>query len=78
MVNMKTAKCPTCGGIVLKLAGNAAKLCHDVCMACRKKREVGAEAAYERQQQSLMESGGPDDSSYRRDMIDAGRGHLLR
>lgn len=36
------------------------------------------EAAWERQQQSLMESGGPDDSSYRRDMIDAGRGHLLR
>jgi hypothetical protein len=36
------------------------------------------EAAYERQQQSLMESGGPDDSSYRRDMINAGRGHLLK
>lgn len=36
------------------------------------------EAAYERQQQSLMESGGPDDSSYRRDIIAAGRGHLLR
>jgi hypothetical protein len=25
-----------------------------------------------------MESGGPDDSAYRRDMINAGRGHLLR
>jgi hypothetical protein len=37
-----------------------------------------AEAAWERQQQSLMESGGPDDSAYRRDMINAGRGHLLR
>ena len=37
-----------------------------------------AEAAWEAQQQSLMESGGPDDSAYRRDMINAGRGHLLR
>lgn len=36
-----------------------------------------AEAAYLDHQQSLMESGGPDDSAYRRDMIDAGRGHLL-
>ena len=36
------------------------------------------EAAYERQQERLMESGGPDDSAYRRNMIEAGRGHLLR
>lgn len=36
-----------------------------------------AEAAYLDHQQSLMESGGPDDSTYRRDMIAAGRGHLL-
>ncbi len=36
------------------------------------------EAAWDRQQQSLMESGGPDDSAYRRDMINAGRGHLLK
>lgn len=36
------------------------------------------EAAYERQQAALMESGGPDDSAYRRQMIDAGRGHLLK
>ena len=41
-------------------------------------RENEAEAAWDRQQQSLMESGGPDDSTYRRDMIAAGRGHLLR
>ena len=40
-------------------------------------RENRAEAAYERQQESLMENG-PDDSAYRRDMINAGRGHLLR
>lgn len=37
-----------------------------------------AEAAYERQQERLMESGGPDDSAYRRAMKEAGRGHLLR
>lgn len=35
------------------------------------------EAAYERQQAAMMESGGPDDAAYRRDMIAAGRGHLL-
>lgn len=35
------------------------------------------EAAYERQQQALLETGGPDDSAYRRDMIAAGRGHLI-
>jgi hypothetical protein len=46
-------------------------------------REVGAimearhEAAWEREQESLMESGGPDDSAYRRNLINAGRGHLL-
>lgn len=37
-----------------------------------------AEQAWEDRQQSLMESGGPDDSAYRRRMIDAGRGHLVR
>jgi hypothetical protein len=36
------------------------------------------EAAWERQQQSLMESGGTDDSHYRQSLKDAGRGHLLR
>lgn len=36
-----------------------------------------AEADYLARQQSLMESGGRDDSAYRRDMIAAGRGHLL-
>lgn len=42
MVNMKTAKCQTCGGIVFKLAGKAANLCHDECLDCRKKRETDA------------------------------------
>lgn len=37
-----------------------------------------AEAAYQERQERLMESGGPDDSAYRRDMINAGRGHLIR
>lgn len=41
-------------------------------------REHEAEAAWERHQQSLTESGGADDSAYRRDLINAGRGHLLR
>lgn len=45
MVNMKTTKCPTCGGIVFKLAGKMAKLCHDECLTCRQKRECDAAAA---------------------------------
>lgn len=36
-----------------------------------------AEAAYLDRQQSLMESGCHDDSAYRRDIIQAGRGHLV-
>ena len=36
------------------------------------------EAAYDAYQARLMESGGPDDSAYRRDMKLAGRGHLLK
>lgn len=35
------------------------------------------EAAWVEHQERLMESGGPDDSAYRRDMVAAGRGHLL-
>lgn len=44
---------------------------------CEGIRQNRAEDAYMDHQQSLMESGGPDNSSYRRDMIAAGRGHLL-
>lgn len=36
------------------------------------------ERRHESMQKRLMESGGSDDSAYRRDMKDAGRGHLLR
>ena len=40
--------------------------------------DIASEAAWERHQARMMESGGPDDSAYRQQMIDAGRGHLLR
>lgn len=36
------------------------------------------ERRYEAHQEALMETGGPDDSKYRQDLRDAGRGHLLR
>ena len=36
------------------------------------------EDAYQRQQDQLSEDGGRDDSAYRRDIINAGRGHLLK
>ena len=42
------------------------------------RRESANEAAYEAQQSSLMASGGTDDSAYRKNMQEAGRGHLLR
>ena len=41
-------------------------------------RENRAEAAWERQQQSLMESGGQDGGAYRAQLRAAGRGHLLK
>ncbi len=42
--------------------------------------EVGAimEAANERAWEQMQENGGPDDNAYRRDMINAGRGNLLK
>lgn len=45
---------------------------------CKGIREALDEDAWQRQQEDLAASGGPDDSSYRRSMIDAGRGHLIR
>lgn len=39
--------------------------------------ENQAEADWHERQQALMESGGPDDSAYRRAIAEAGRGHLL-
>lgn len=41
-------------------------------------RDNRNEAAWERDQEALREGGGPDDSAYRRDLIAAGRGHLLK
>jgi hypothetical protein len=40
--------------------------------------EAIAEEAEQRRLELLSESGGPDDSSYRRDMVLAGRGYLLK
>jgi hypothetical protein len=36
------------------------------------------EEAWVRDQERLMESGGPDDTQYRENLRNAGRGHLLR
>jgi hypothetical protein len=55
-----------------------ANLAADIPGECAAILEARNEAAWERQQESLMESGGPDDSTYRRDMVNAGRGHLLK
>lgn len=54
-----------------------ANLAKDLPGECEAITDNRAEAAYMRQQEALMESGGRDDSAYRRDMISAGRGHLL-
>ncbi|HRP04841.1 MAG TPA: hypothetical protein PLV87_08020 [Opitutaceae bacterium] len=52
-------------------------LAKDLPRECASMVENRAEDAWMDQQQSLMESGGLDDSAYRRDMTAAGRGHLL-
>lgn len=49
----------------------------DLPRECAGLADERAEAAYVQRQQDLMESGGPDNSAYRRDMVAAGRGHLL-
>ena len=53
-------------------------LAKDIPGECKARLENRAEAAWMDRQQSLMESGGIDDSQHRRDMINAGRGGLLR
>jgi hypothetical protein len=55
-----------------------ANLAADIPGECEAIDDARNEAAWERQQQRLMESGGPDDSAYRRDLANAGRGHLLK
>ncbi len=37
MTKMKTDRCLSCGGIILKLTGGASKLCFDKCVKCRRK-----------------------------------------
>jgi hypothetical protein len=54
-----------------------ANLAANIPSECQAIEENRNEAAWERQQESLIESGGPDDGAYRREMIAAGRGHLL-
>lgn len=44
---------------------------------CKAMSDNRAEAAWLDRQQALMETGGPDTSTYRKAMTDAGRGHLL-
>ena len=45
---------------------------------CEAMRDNAAEAAWCEQQERLMESGGPDNSAYRKAMTEAGRFHLLK
>jgi hypothetical protein len=54
-----------------------ANLAADIPGECEAIEDNRNEVAWMNQQESLMESGGPDDSQFRRDMINAGRGHLL-
>jgi hypothetical protein len=61
---MKTTKCPTCGGIVFKLTGKAAKLCHDECLDCRTKRSE-AEANENHPFQDGDQSGSHDGSRHK-------------
>ena len=55
-----------------------ANLAKDIPGECRAMADNRNESAWMDHQQSLMETGGPDDSAFRRDMKNAGRGHLLR
>lgn len=54
-----------------------ANLALDVAGECEAIVQNRAEAAWLDHQQSLRDSGGPDSSAYRRDMIAAGRGHRI-
>lgn len=62
-------------GLSIEEISNLAKNIPGECKAIADNR---AEAAWMDRQSRLMESGGPDDSAYRRSIVDAGRGHLLR
>lgn len=55
-----------------------ADLAADIPGECMAMADIRAEADWQHRQDALMERGGPDDGAYRRDMIAAGRGHLIR
>lgn len=54
-----------------------ANIAKDIPGECQNMADNAAEAAWCAQQERMMESGGPDNSAYRREMVAAGRGHLL-
>ena len=60
------------------LAAHSNKILVDIAAQMQDDIQNENERQYDAQQESLMESGGLDDSAYRRDMKDAGRGLLLR
>lgn len=55
-----------------------ANLAKDIPGECQNMADNAAEAAWCAQQERLMESGGPDNSAYRKAMTEAGRFHLLK
>lgn len=54
-----------------------ASLAKDIPGECKNMADNRDEAAWLAQQAVLLELGGPDNSTYRREMIAAGRGELL-
>lgn len=55
-----------------------ASIAKDIPGECEAMVQNRAESAWEDHCSRLMETGGPDDSAYRKAMKEAGRGHLLR
>ena len=47
-MKMKTDKCAECGGVVFKLAGKAARVCHDKCLKCRAKAQASHPPQHQR------------------------------
>lgn len=61
-------------GLTLEQIRNVAA---DIPGECAAMTDNRAEAAWLDHQQALMETGGTDNSTYRKAVTDAGRGHLL-
>ena len=68
-----TIACDKCGTPIGYLVEDAYG--EVLCGSCRDNQN---EAAYERQQEKLMEDGGPDTSREDQHLRDAGRGHLVK